>query len=296
MTSQYLLETIGLSKLYAKDRGAVDINLHISPGEIVGFIGPNGAGKTTTMRMIMGFISQDRGILKLFGSKINNLEDRLQLIHNIGFLAGENVLYEHFTGYQLCQYASNIYGSNFKKEVDRLAKLLDVEMNRKIKYLSQGNKQKIGIIHAVIHKPRLVILDEPTSGLDPLVQQNFLQIIKDIRDAGGAVFLSSHVLSEIEAVCDRIIMIKDSHVILEDSTNTILEKALKRFKLFKLNDDLLKQIQKIEQVKRVDRSGEQTYVYVSETKPIIELLVKNSVYDFYLERPKLEEMFLESYR
>jgi len=290
------LQTKNLTKDYGRGRGAIDINIEINSGEIVGFIGPNGAGKTTTMRLIMGMIKQDAGEVTLFNKPITNFTDIDEVIARIGFLSGEVNFYGAMTAKQLFAYASEIYGHDYSNRADELSTELDLDQNRQFKYMSLGNKKKIGIIHALLHNPDLIILDEPTSGLDPLIQQKVLNLLKNAREEGKAVFLSSHVLSEVQQVCDRIIMIKDARIIMQDDTKAILAKAVKIFRLTDVPEKLQQQLAKLEGVRDVQQAGHEITIYATNPAPVIEALVANKRYDFYLERTSLEDMFLAEYK
>lgn len=295
MDNTTILETSDLTHDYGDGVGAIDISLKVNPGEIVGFIGPNGAGKTTTMRMIMGFISAHSGHYSLFGNKINTEADLISAMPSIGFLPAETKYYNGFNGIKLLKYVDSFYKDDTFSYGKELANRLHLDLKKKVSNLSTGNQRKLGVVLSMMHKPELVILDEPTSGLDPLVQQTVLEMLDDVEERGGAVFLSSHVLTEVEQVCDRIVMIKEGKIILQDSTDSILAKALRRFKIRDLNQKLKQQIEKLDTVDSVKDQGIDTLIYVTETKEALEFLLKNGITEFYLEKPNLEEMFLHQY-
>jgi ABC-2 type transport system ATP-binding protein len=295
MSTTYL-QTKDLTKDYGRGRGAIDINIEINPGEIVGFIGPNGAGKTTTMRLVMGMIKPDAGEVTLFGKPITNFTDIDEIIHRIGFLSGEVNFYGAMSSKQLFAYAGKIYGKDFSARARELSEQLDLDQNKPFKYMSLGNKKKVGIIHALLHSPDLIILDEPTSGLDPLIQQKVLNLLKEARKEGKAVFLSSHVLSEVQQICDRIIMIKDSKIIMQDDTKSILAKAVKIFRITDLSDKLENELKQLKDVKDIQKTKQEVLIYATDPAHVIEALVANKRYDFYIERTSLEDMFLAEYK
>lgn len=292
MSSSPLLQTHELTKDFGSDRGAIGINIQINPGEIVGFVGPNGAGKTTTINMLTGLIHRDSGDYWLFGNQISSLKDLQHAFAKIGFLPSEPAFYP-MTSLQLFDYAEKLYGEELTTRALGLSDILELDVKRPIRNLSLGNRKKAGIVQALMHNPQLVIMDEPTSGLDPLIQQRVLEMLKQVRAAGGAVFLSSHTLSEVESVCDRIIMIKSSRIIIQDTTKNILNRALKKFRINALPPKLLPALQKL--AVRADNQRGDLVLYTQNVKPILDLLHQQNIYNFYLERTSLEEMFLAEY-
>ncbi|MFW5720206.1 MAG: ABC transporter ATP-binding protein [Candidatus Dojkabacteria bacterium] len=290
-----VISTKDLTKDYGKGRGAIDITFSVYPGEIVGFIGPNGAGKSTTMRLIMGYSAPDRGSVSLFDKTIHSERDLNSVIGDIGFFPSEGGLYEYLTPKELFTYSSQLYGKNYNARALEMAEVIKLDVDKQIKKLSFGNKKKTGLIYALMHSPKLVILDEPTAGLDPLIQQEILKFLKGVRDQGGSVFLSSHVLAEVQSVCDRVIMIKDSKIILEDSTENILRKAVNIITLQNPDPQVVEGLSALPVVKKTEQKGIEFMVYVEENKPVIDFLVRHNVYDFYLKKPSLENMFLEYY-
>lgn len=291
-----VLTTQKLTKEYEPGVGAIDIDLQINAGEIVGFLGPNGAGKTTTMRMLMGYTAPDRGTIQLLGQEIATKQDRVQLFTEIGFLPGETSLYEGLTAEELFKLGADLLKKTTTlTKAKQLAEKFDLKTTTKISELSQGNKRKVGLISALMHEPKLVILDEPTSGLDPLVQQYFFEELRNLTAKGSAVFLSSHVLSEVEHICDRIIMIREAKIILKDTTENILEQALKRFRLNNASSELKQELLKLQTVSTSEEQGKQLIIYAHQAKPLLQKMYEHDFYDFYLEKPSLEEMFLSHY-
>lgn len=289
-----LLETFNLSKDYGNNRGAFEINLSINPGEIVGFIGPNGAGKSTTLNMCAGLIQPTSGSFKVFNEGTNWLN-----IHNhfpnIGLLLSEVNFDKNLTPKDIFEENEALIGKSCKSKYLELAEILQVDLQKPFGSLSFGNRKKIGIINSLMHSPQLVIMDEPTSGLDPLIQQRFMGLLSDIAKQGGAVFLSSHVLSEVQAFCGRIIMLKGGKIILEDTTESILNKAARLFRIKNLQPELLQQIQTVANISKIQHVLDETLLYTTEFEKVLKLLLQLQFYDFFVERPSLEEMFLELY-
>jgi len=290
-----IIETENLTKDYGNGHGALDINIEVNSGEIVGFIGPNGAGKTTTIRMLTKLIKPNYGKLNLFGHSINSEEDYLKVSNKIGFLSSEGGLYENITPRELLIYAAELYGISVKDKITELANNFKLDLDTKIKYLSLGNKRKVGVIQSIIHSPKLLILDEPTSGLDPLIQQQVLDLIKEVKTKDGGVLLSSHNLAEVESVCDKIVMIKNGKIIFKGRTSEILKKALKRFRIEDASENLFKQIKELKSITKISYIDDEVIAYVEDTREVLDFLIKQNHFNFYLERPTLEETFIEAY-
>ena len=213
MTAAILTE--GLTKRYGKSRGIVELDLQVEPGEVFGFLGPNGAGKTTTIRVLLDLIRPTEGRALVFGC--DSRRESLTIRARSGYLPGELSLYPRLTGRETLRYLANLRGGVDWRYVSELSERLDCDLGRKVADLSSGNKRKVGLIQALMHRPELLILDEPTAGLDPLVQHEFYHLVEEARDAGQTVFLSSHVLPEVQRVCDRVAIIREGELVaLED--------------------------------------------------------------------------------
>ena len=201
----------GLTKSYGDKRGVFDLNLAVPEGEIFGFLGPNGAGKTTTIRLMLDLVRADRGEVKLFGL---DSHDDVSSVHKVtGYLPGEFALDPKLTGRQLIVYLANLRGGVDWDFVVQLANRLELDLNRPFGDYSRGNKQKVGLLQAFMHRPRLLVLDEPTGGLDPLNQEVVLELVRDANSAGATVFFSSHILSEVEKICHTVAFIRDGRLI-----------------------------------------------------------------------------------
>ena len=222
-----LLECKNLTREFQQGKGAIDINLDISKGEIVGFLGPNGSGKTTTIKMIMGLLNKDRGEIKLFGEEVKSFSDFPKIYHKIGYLPSEPAYYDDLTAREMFKYALK-FRSSTKELVEDYSKRLSLDLDKKISKLSLGNKRKVGVILSILGNPDLIIMDEPTSGLDPLIQREVLEILKECSSNGAGIFLSSHNLAEIENVCDRVVVIKDAKIIYKGTIREIKSKKQKK--------------------------------------------------------------------
>ena len=200
-----------LTKYYGKSRGIENVTFEVTEGEVFGFLGPNGAGKTTTIRTLMALIRADSGTARIAG--LDCWEQSVEIKQLIGYLPGELSLDPNLTGGQILEYFGHLRGGIDQAYLKQLIARFEVDPTRKFRQYSTGNKRKIGIIQAFMHRPRLLILDEPTSGLDPLNQQEFERMVKDVRDEGRTVFLSSHILSEVEQTCNRVGIIREGHLV-----------------------------------------------------------------------------------
>ena len=224
-----VIQTERLTKSYGEHRGIIELDLEVAEGEIFGFLGPNGAGKTTTMRVLLDLIRPTSGRAEVFG--IETTVDPVAIHRRIGYLPGEFDLYDRLTGAQTIAYFANLRGGVDKAYVAQLVERLDLDPSRRFKEYSKGNKQKVGLIVALQHRPDLLILDEPTSGLDPLVQQTFFGLVREARDEGRTIFLSSHIIDEVDRTCDRVAIIREGRLVQVDSVEAIRELAFHHVEL-----------------------------------------------------------------
>lgn len=224
-----IIETEGLTKYYGRVRGIVDLTLSVRQGEVFGYLGPNGAGKTTTIRLLLDLIRPTRGQVRLFGQEVRNHAAALKA--RIGNLPGELSLWENLTAKELLTFVGHLRGHLDWAWIDELAARLDLDLARRIGSLSHGNKQKVGLIQAFAHKPELLILDEPTIGLDPLIQQEFYRLIDEAKVQGRTVFLSSHILPEVERVCDRVGIIREGRLVAVEEVAELKRKRLRQMEI-----------------------------------------------------------------
>jgi len=227
MTAAILTEK--LTKSYGKSRGIVALDLEVQPGEVFGFLGPNGAGKTTTIRVLLDLIRPTTGRALVLGR--DSHRDTLAIQAHSGYLPGELSLYPTLTGRETLRYLANLRGGVDWDHVSELSERLDCDLSRKVTDLSSGNKRKLGLIQAFMHRPELLILDEPTSGLDPLVQHEFYALVDEVRDAGQTVFLSSHVLPEVQRVCDRVAFIREGELIALEDVSALTGRAVREIEV-----------------------------------------------------------------
>ena len=205
------IRTIALTKDYRAGRGLFDLDLQVAPQEVFGYLGPNGSGKTTTIRLLMGMIRPTRGSAYVFG--LDSIRDSAEVKRRVGYLPGDVPQFGSLRGGEIVAYLGGMRGGDDQRNVRAIAERFDLDLNRRFREYSSGNKQKLAIVLAFMHRPDLLILDEPTSGLDPLHQQEFYRLLREAQDGGATVFLSSHVLSEVEHVCDRVGIVRSGRLV-----------------------------------------------------------------------------------
>jgi ABC-2 type transport system ATP-binding protein len=230
MTDQIAIRTVGLTKYYGDVHALVDLDLEIRPGEIFGFLGPNGAGKTTMIRTILDEIRPTAGNASILG--MDSHEQSVEIRRFIGYVPGDLAMYPNLTGRDTITYFANLRGGVEWPYVEELADRLDADMTKKVGDLSSGNRQKIGLIQAFMNKPEVLIMDEPSSGLDPLVQREFQSMLREVTANGSTVFLSSHTLSEVQRVADRVGIIRHGKLIALESVASLRSKGLRTVELF----------------------------------------------------------------
>jgi len=219
----------GLSKDYGSGRGLFGLDLEVAPGEVFGFLGPNGAGKSTTMRLLLDLIRPTSGSARVLG--LDTRKDSVEIRRRIGFLPGDLALYPKLTGRAVLDYLGQLRGGVDKRVRDALAERFDADLDRPVRQLSTGNRQKLGLIQAFMHEPELLILDEPIAGLDPLVQQSFHALLQEVSSEGRTVFLSSHTLSEVERVTQRLAILRQGRLVVVDSLENLRKVAVQRIEI-----------------------------------------------------------------
>ena len=223
------IEIRNLTKTYGEARGITDISFNVEEGEIFGFIGPNGAGKSTTIRTMLSLIYPTSGSVTIFGKDC--IQYGPEIKKEIGYLPSEVFYYDKMKVIDLLNYSASFYKKDCRKRIKELSERMDLDLNKRIDDLSFGNKKKVGIVQGMLHEPKLLILDEPTSGLDPLMQQTFFDLLKEENKKGTTILLSSHILSEVQKMCDRVAIIKEGKLIKLEKISTLKGNNYKRFKL-----------------------------------------------------------------
>lgn len=297
MKNSSVIKTNDLTKRYGKARGIENVNLDIRAGEMFGFIGPNGAGKSTTIRTLLGLIQPTAGSAEIFGKDITEYGPEIR--QEIGYLPSEVFYYDGMKAIDLLNYSASFYNKpkdQMKRRIHELADLLDLDVKKKIDDLSYGNKKKVGIIQGLLHSPKLVILDEPTGGLDPLMQQTFFDILKRENEKGVTVLFSSHILSEVQRLCDRVAIIKEGKLIAVEKMNELRAKQYKRCKLIPEETIDIKKFS-IEGVSNLAQNGDDIeFLYRGDVNTLVKLLAKYPLRNAWIEEPDLEEVFLHYYQ
>ena len=290
-----VIRTEQLTKTYGAHRGIVDVDLEIAEGEAFGFLGPNGAGKTTTIRTVLDHLRPTSGRAFVFG--IETTVDPVAIHRRVGYLPGEFSLYDKLTGGQTIEYFANLRGGvDALYQADLVARL-DIDPSRKFKEYSKGNKQKIGLVVALQHRPDLLILDEPTSGLDPLVQQTFYELIRETKAEGRTVFLSSHILAEVEKTCDRVAIIRDGRLAMVDRVEALRDLAHHQVELRFPGEVPAAAFGALPGVTDVITDGQLLRLRVAGSiTPLVREAAKYELVDFVSREPSLEETFLAQYR
>jgi ABC-2 type transport system ATP-binding protein len=289
-----VIETEKLTKFYGPHRGIVDVDLTVNEGEIFGFLGPNGAGKTTTIRIALDLIRPTRGRALVFG--IESSVDAVAIHRRVGYIPGEFALYDRLTGGQTIEYFANLRGGVDRAYQADLIARFDFDPNRKFKEYSKGNKQKIGLIVALQHRPELLVLDEPTAGLDPLVQQTFYELLRETNAEGRTVFLSSHILSEVEKTCDRVAIIRDGRIVRLDRVEALRDLAHHQVELRFSDPVPTADFEKLPGVSDIVVDGHTLRLRVSGSiTPVVRAAAHYELVDFVSREPSLEETFLAEY-
>jgi ABC-2 type transport system ATP-binding protein len=293
-----IIETKKLTKYYdSKTRGIENVDLEIKDGEIFGFIGPNGAGKSTTIRTLLGLIHPTGGSATIFGKDVTKRGPEIK--EEIGYLPSEVFYYDGMKVIDLLRYSGSFYKKDSKyidKRINELAKYLDLDLKKKIDDLSYGNKKKVGIIQGLLHEPRLIILDEPTGGLDPLMQQRFFDLLREENKKGATILFSSHILSEVQKLCDRVAIIKDGSIIRVDKIKTLSENTHKRFKLetaTKVEKGRFTGITGISDL--VIDANSVSFLFRGKINEITKVIASLNLTNMVVEEPDLEDIFMHYY-
>ncbi len=291
-----VIQTKNLTKYYGKTRGIEDLTLQVNEGEIFGFLGPNGAGKTTTIRLLTGFLKPNRGSATIFGLDVQKDKDVVEIKKEIGLVPGDVRLFKKMKGIELINYISKLRPGK-KPMREELIKRLEFDPNIKIKAYSKGNKQKLAIILAMMHQPKLLVLDEPTSGLDPLMQQEIYKILKEFKQKGNTVFLSSHFLPEIDRVCDRVGIVRGGRLVSIETIEGLRNKTVRHLDVHFEQEINPQEFQVLSQVIEVKKINSYWRISVQgEIDSLIKKITQHKVKDLIFNQASLEDFFMDFYK
>ncbi|MBN2677251.1 MAG: ABC transporter ATP-binding protein [Anaerolineaceae bacterium] len=287
-----IIEVNHLTKYYGKSRGIVDISFKVEEGEIFGFIGPNGAGKSTTIRLFLSLIYPTKGEAKIFGKDCIKFGPELR--QEIGYLPSEVFYYEGMKVLDLLKYSASFFQKDCTKRMHELSDLMELDLKRRISDLSYGNKKKVGIVQGLLHQPKLIVLDEPTAGLDPLMQHKFFDLIREENKRGATVFFSSHILGEVQRLCNRVAIIKEGSIINIQDIKTLQKDNYKKVRV--TADDLDEKRFKVKGVTDLEKeNGSISFFYKGDINAITKLIGSRKISDLTIEDLTLEEIFMHYY-
>lgn len=289
-----VIETNKLTKFYGKSRGIIDVDLSVEEGEIYGFIGPNGAGKSTTIRILLSLIYASGGSATIFGKDVVKFGPEIK--KEIGYLPSEVFYYDNMRVKQLLEYSASFYKKDCSKRIKELSEIMDLDLNKKIDDLSYGNKKKVGIVQGLIHEPKLIILDEPTGGLDPLMQQNFFNLVRDENKKGATIFLSSHILSEVQRLCDRVAIIKEGKIVQVERMSDLAQSNYSKVKI-EVRKDVPDGYFDIEGVTALKTNNHTVdFMFKGDINAVIKKIAGLELDGILIEEPDLEDVFLHYYQ
>ena len=282
----------GLTMLYPNGRGIREISLDVQEGEIFGFLGPNGAGKSTTIRTLMGFLRPSAGEARVLGHDV--VRESVAVRREVGYLPSEIALYDGLTGEQNVAFALKVRGGGGPDRARELARHLEVDLGHRVKTLSRGQRQKVAITVALAHDPRVLILDEPTTGLDPLAQEVFHALVRGEVARGKTLFMSSHILSEVEELCQRVALVRDGRIVTTDTVASLKRQRVKRVRVeFRAAVPALGDLPGVTDLKLDGRRAR--FTLVGALDPLLGRLATHPVVDLSVQDPSLEEVFRAFY-
>ncbi|GAB4278444.1 MAG: ABC transporter ATP-binding protein [Candidatus Promineifilaceae bacterium] len=288
-----VIEVNNLTKYYGKARGIVDVSFKVKEGEIFGFIGPNGAGKSTTIRLLLSLIYPTSGSATIFGKDVVKFGPEIR--KNIGYLPSEVFYYERMKVIDLLKYSASFYKGNHTERMYKLAEYMELDLTRRIDDLSYGNKKKVGIVQGLLHAPKLLFLDEPTSGLDPLMQRKFFDLIREENANGVTVFFSSHILGEVQRLCDRVGIIREGSIVEISDIQTLRKDNYKKVRISA--DGLEPETFNLPGVTNLEKNnGAVRFFYKGDINAMMQKIASVQVSDVTIEEPTLEEIFMHYYK
>lgn len=288
-----IIEINHLTKTYGQARGIVDVSFEVKEGEIFGFIGPNGAGKSTTIRTLLSLIHPTSGSAKIFGKDC--IEFAPEIAKDIGYLPSEVFYYDNMKVIDLLKYSASFYKKDCRARMNELVEIMELDTTKKIDDLSLGNKKKVGIVQGLLHEPKLIILDEPTSGLDPLMQQRFFDLLIEENKKGATILFSSHILSEVQRLCDRVAIIKEGKIITVEKISNLHENNYKKIKIETkqaVNHDYFN-IAGVNNFNAEENSI--SFIFKGDINTVLKKIAEIEIRNIWIEEPDLEEIFMHYY-
>ncbi len=283
------IKTTSLTKYYGRARGITDMNLIVEQGDFFGFIGPNGAGKSTTIRTLLGLTSPSEGSAQILGMDIRRQKE--EILSHVGYMPSEASFYRNMRVRDVISFSADLHRRDCRTEAKNLCERLELDVNKKIRELSLGNRKKVSIVCALQHMPGLCILDEPTSGLDPLMQREFYSILEERNKDGATIFVSSHILSEVQRYCRHAAVIREGRLLVSDSTQNLGHTDTKRVRLRGTELPL-----ELPGMKDVQTDGDSiSFLYSGNLKDLLNVLARLNLTDVSITEPDLEEIFLHYY-
>ncbi len=287
-----VIEVNHLTKYYGKARGIIDLSFQVEEGEIFGFIGPNGAGKSTTIRLLLSLIHPTSGSATIFGKDC--IQYGPELRQQIGYLPSEVFYYDRMKVIDLLKYSASFYPGDNTKRMHELAEEMELELNRRIEDLSYGNRKKVGIVQGLLHRPKLLFLDEPTAGLDPLMQRKSFELIREENQQGVTVFFSSHILSEVQRMCNRVAIIREGKIVEIADIRTLQQNNYKKVRVVAGDVDGayfdMPGVTNLEQHNSTVR-----FFFKGDVNAVMQRIGGITVSDVTIEEPTLEEIFMHYY-
>lgn len=288
-----VIEIKNLTKNYGKSRGIIDVSFNVEKGEIFGFIGPNGAGKSTAIRTLLALIHPSSGSTEIFGKDC--IKFAPEISGRIGYLPSEVFYYDNMRVGDLLEYSASFYKKDCSKRIKYLSEIMEIDLKKKIEDLSFGNKKKVGIAECLLHEPELIILDEPTSGLDPLMQQRFFDLLLEENKKGATIFLSSHILSEVQRLCSRVAIIKEGKIIKLEKISNLTEDNYKKFRI-ETKSEIDKSYFSIGGVNNIEIKGNTvSFLFKGNINMIMKKISDIEISNVWIEEPALEEIFMHYY-
>lgn len=291
------IRTLGLTKSYGKHRGIENVDLTVDVGEVFGFLGPNGSGKSTTIRLLLDLLRPTAGAASVLG--LNPRTDAQAVRRRVGYLPGDLSMYPAMTGRQICAYFAALRGMDLPSELEKIASRLELDLDRKIGDYSTGNRQKVGLAQAFMHEPELLILDEPTSGLDPLMQQEFYAMVAEVQAGGRTVFLSSHLLPEVERVANRVGIIREGTIATVEDVASLKRRAVRRMEIQfgrAIDPSPFERLSAVRQVDQSDDGSTVMLVVEGSVDGVIKTAAAYEVHNIVSHDGDLEDVFLDYYR